>query len=65
MERRTSLKYFVSYCLWKFGFDFDSRHTSSKLISLTFLVTARHLTMFEPIIRAIKWQESPKTSLIW
>ena len=44
MKTRASLKYFVSYCLWKHFFDSTSPHTPSNLISLTILVTLRPFT---------------------
>ena len=37
MKTRVSLKYFVSYCLWKALFDCNSPQTSLNLISLTLL----------------------------
>ena len=65
MKTRVSLKYFVSFCLRKLFFDSNWPQIPSNLIALTFLVTLRPLTMFEPKIRAIKWQESPKFCLTW
>ena len=54
MKTRVSLKYFVSYCLWKLFFDSYSPQTPSNLISLTILVTVSPFTLFYPKIRAIK-----------
>ena len=39
VKTRVSLKYFVTDCLWKPGFDFNSPQTPSNLISLAVLVT--------------------------
>ena len=71
MKTRVSLKYFVSYCLWKL-FLILTRPNSLKLyffpsnfISLTFLVTLRSFTLFKPEIKAIEWQKSPKIILTW
>ena len=52
MKTGVSLKYFVSYCLWKLFFDSNSPQTSSNLISLAFFVTLRPFTLFKPKIRA-------------
>ena len=41
MKNRVSLKYFVSYYLWKLFFDFNLAHTPSNLSALTFLVIVR------------------------
>ena len=60
-----SLRYFVSYCLWKLFFDSNSPQTPSNLISVTFLVTLRPFTWFSSNVRAIKWPESPKPCLTW
>ena len=46
MKTRVSLKYFVSYCLWKRLVDSSSLQTPSNLIALTFLVTTRPFTLF-------------------
>ena len=46
MKTRASLRYFVSYCLWKSFFDSSLPQTPSNLISLTFSVTLRPLTLF-------------------
>ena len=65
MKTRVSLKYFMSYCLWKLFLDSNSPQTLSKLISMTFLVTLRPFTRLKPKIRAIKWQKDPKIPLTW
>ena len=65
MKTKVSLRYFTSYCLWKPFPDSNSPQIPSNLISLTFLVTLRPLTMFPSKIRAVKWQKSPKIRLTW
>ena len=65
MKTRVSLKYFVSYCLFKLFFDSNAPQTLSNLISLTFLVPLRPFTLFLPKIRASKRQKSPKICLTW
>ena len=46
METTVSLRYFVSYSLWKLYFDSKSPHTHSNLIALTFLVILWPFTLF-------------------
>ena len=46
MKTRVSLKDFVNDFLWKFFCDFNSPKTSSKLISLSILVTVRPFALF-------------------
>ena len=65
MKTRASLKYFVSYCLWKLIFDSKLPQTPSNLIALTFLLILRPFTLFYLKIRAIKWPKSPKICLTW
>ena len=65
MKTKVSLKYFVSYCLWKLFLILTRPQTPSNYISLTFLVTVRSFTLFKPKIKAIEWQKSPKIILTW
>ena len=65
MKTKVSLKYFVSYCLWKLFLILNRPHTPSNFISFTFLVTVRSFTLFKPKIKAIEWQKSPKIILTW
>ena len=65
MKTKVSLKYFVSYCLWKLFLILTRRQTPSNFISLTFLVTVRSFTLFKPKIKAIEWHKSPKIILTW
>ena len=46
MEATVSLRYFVSYSLWKLYFDSKSPQTHSDLIALTFLVILWPFTLF-------------------
>ena len=64
LKNGVSLKYFVTDCLWKSFFDSNSSQTSSKLISLTILVTMRLFTMFYFKIRAIKLEKTLKFALL-
>ena len=64
-ETRVGLNYFVSHCFCKHSFDSNSPQIPSNLISLTFLVTLRPFTLFQPKVRAIKWQKSSKICLTW
>ena len=63
MKTRVSLKYIVSYSLWKHFFDSNLLQTPSNVISFNFLVTL--LSLFQATIRAIKWEKSPKIWLTW
>ena len=65
MKTKVSLKYFVSYCLWKLFLILTRPQTPSNFISLTFLVTVRSFTLFKAKIKAIEWQKSPKIILTW
>ena len=65
MKNRVTFKYFVSYCLWKHFLDSNLPQTTSNLISSKFSVTLIPLTLFEPEIRAIKLQKSPKICNTW
>ena len=47
MKTGVSLKYFVSYFLWKHFFGCNSSQNPSNLISLTFLVTLMPFTSFK------------------
>ena len=60
-----SLKYFVTYCLWKPFFDSNLFQTPSNLISLTILVTLRLLTLFQSKVRAIKLPKRAEICLTW
>ena len=46
MKTRASLKYFVSYCLWKHFFDINLPQTPLIFASWNCLVTLRPFTLF-------------------
>ena len=54
MKTRVSLKYFVSYCLWKLFLILTRPRLLQTLYFLTFLVTLRSFTLFKPEIKAIE-----------
>ena len=47
MKTRVSLKYFVSYCLWKVFLDFNSPQTPLNLISLKLASDPSKLNFFD------------------
>ena len=63
MKTRVSLKYFVSYCLWK-PFDSNSPETPSNLISLTILVTLRPFTLFNLKLEQLSCKKVLKFALL-
>ena len=63
MKIKASLKYFVSDCVQKAFSDSNLSQKFSNLIYLTILVTLRLLALFQPKVRAIKLQNSAKSSL--
>ena len=65
VKTRVGLKYFVNSRLLKLFFDYNLPHTTPNLIFLIFLVTLRLFTLFQPKIRAIEIEKSPKICLTW
>ena len=49
----------------KLAFHFDLHQSPSNLISLTYFAILMALTTLQLKIRAIKWQKSPTSCLIW
>ena len=62
-KNKVFLKYFVNGCLRKQFFASNLPQTPSNLICLTFFVTLRPLTKFQPTIRVTNMQNSAKTFL--
>ena len=64
MKTRASLKYFVSYCLWKLIFDSKLSQTPSNLIALRFLIILRPFTLLYVKIRQLSGQKVLKFAFL-
>ena len=64
MKTRVSLKYFVSYSVCKLFCDSNSLQTPSNIISLTFLVTVRILTLFNLKLEQLSGKKVVKLALL-
>ena len=64
MKTRVIVRYFVTDCLWKQFFDFNSLQMPLNLIFWTVLVILRTFTLSEPKVRATKFQKRQKFLLL-